>query len=168
MRSRIHNPNDAWHAYYLKMGEMTGTSNGRGGKNPVFPKTEDFDYELSPYTALSRDFRETAASSSGSKVRGFFIGMGFLPGLVDKVIEENGEENSDALLEILLRCSTNGDSSDSLEGSLNTNEHRSIPNFFPNAHSKEVACFAIPTLNACSLFGQKLLLLFTRPSRLKI
>jgi hypothetical protein len=38
-------------------GEMAGTSNGRGGKNPVFPKTEDFDYELSPYTALSRDFR---------------------------------------------------------------------------------------------------------------
>lgn len=36
---------------------MAGTSNGRGGKNPVFPKTEDFDYELSPYTALSRDFR---------------------------------------------------------------------------------------------------------------
>lgn len=116
---------------------MAGTSNGGGGKNPVFPKTEDFDYELSPYTALSRDFRETAASTSGSKVRGFFIGMGFLPDLVDKVIEENGEENSDALLEILLRCSTNGDSSDSLEGSLNTNERSSIPNFFPNAHSKE-------------------------------
>jgi hypothetical protein len=38
---------------------MAGTSNGRHGKNPVFPKTEDdedFDYGLSPYTTLSRDF----------------------------------------------------------------------------------------------------------------
>jgi membrane-associated protease RseP (regulator of RpoE activity) len=34
--------------------------------------------------------QETAASSSGSKLRSFFIGMGFLPGVVDKVIEENG------------------------------------------------------------------------------
>jgi hypothetical protein len=35
---------------------MAGTSNGR---NPVFPKTEDdddFDYDLSPYTTLSRGF----------------------------------------------------------------------------------------------------------------
>lgn len=46
-----------WCIDKLYTGEMTGTSNGRGGKNPVFPKTEDFDYELSPYTALSRDFR---------------------------------------------------------------------------------------------------------------
>ncbi|WJX90786.1 DNA (cytosine-5)-methyltransferase [Trifolium repens] len=119
---------------------MAGTSNGR---NPVFPKTEDdddFDYDLSPYTTLSRGFgnhQETAASSSGSKLRSFFIGMGFLPGVVDKVIEENGEANSDALLEILLRCSTNGDSPDSLEGSLNASERRSIPNIFPNTHTKE-------------------------------
>lgn len=34
--------------------------------------------------------QDTAASSSGSKVRAFFVGMGFLPCLVDKVIEENG------------------------------------------------------------------------------
>lgn len=39
---------------------------------------------------LVHNHQETAASSSGSKVRAFFIGMGFLPGLVDKVIEENG------------------------------------------------------------------------------
>ncbi|CAL5199055.1 unnamed protein product [Lathyrus oleraceus] len=116
---------------------MAGTSSGREGKNVIFPKSEDFDYGVSPYTTLSRGFGETAASSSGSKVRAFFIGMGFLPCLVDKVIEENGEENSDILLEILLRSSTNGDSSDSLEGSLSTSQHRSIPNFFPNAHSNE-------------------------------
>lgn len=36
-----------------------------------------------------------------------------------------------------MRCSTNGDSPDSLEGSLNASERRSIPNIFPNAHSKE-------------------------------
>ncbi|XP_004508100.1 probable inactive DNA (cytosine-5)-methyltransferase DRM3 isoform X2 [Cicer arietinum] len=100
---------------------MAGTSNGREGKNVIFPKTEeeDLDYEISPYTIFSRDVRDTAASSSGSKVRAFFVGMGFLPCLVDKVIEENGEENSDALLEILLRSSvlqrSNSESSDSLD-----------------------------------------------------
>ncbi|MCI36055.1 DNA (cytosine-5)-methyltransferase DRM1-like, partial [Trifolium medium] len=57
------------------------------------------------FNIFLQNHQETAASSSGSKLRSFFIGMGFLPGLVDKVIEENGEGNSDALLEILLRCS---------------------------------------------------------------
>lgn len=34
--------------------------------------------------------QDNAASSSGSNLRSFFTGMGFLPSLVDKVIEENG------------------------------------------------------------------------------
>ncbi|RDX77357.1 hypothetical protein CR513_42539, partial [Mucuna pruriens] len=51
---------------------------------------------------------DNVASSSGGKLRAFFIGMGFLPCLVDKVIEENGEENSETLLEALLRYSSPG------------------------------------------------------------
>lgn len=35
---------------------MAGTSSGREGKNVIFPKSEDFDYGVSPYTTLSRGF----------------------------------------------------------------------------------------------------------------
>lgn len=35
---------------------MAGTSSEREGKNVIFPKTEDFDYGMSPYTTLSRGF----------------------------------------------------------------------------------------------------------------
>ncbi|XP_027330477.1 probable inactive DNA (cytosine-5)-methyltransferase DRM3 isoform X2 [Abrus precatorius] len=67
--------------------------------------------------------------------------MGFQPCLVDKVIEDNGEENSEILLEALLRCSahkSNYESSDSLDGSLNTSRgQRNAPNFCPDDHSKE-------------------------------
>ncbi|KAK7264765.1 hypothetical protein RJT34_32375 [Clitoria ternatea] len=123
------------------LGEMARNSNGREGKTVLVPKTEDLDYDLPPYTTFSRDVGDNAASSSGSKLRAFFIGMGFLPSLVDKVIEENGEENSETLLEALLKCSahkSNCYSSDSLDGSLNTSRgRRSAPNFCPDGHSKE-------------------------------
>ncbi|KAJ1418688.1 Ubiquitin-associated domain [Sesbania bispinosa] len=120
---------------------MARDSNGREGKIAMVPKTEDLDYEFPPYTTFSRDVGDNGASSSGGKLRAFFIGMGFLPSLVDKVIEENGEENSDTLLEILLRCSahkSNCDSSDSLEDSLITRKgRRSAPKFCSDGHSKE-------------------------------
>lgn len=41
-----------------------------------------------PYIFLL--FQDNVASSSGSSIKSFFIGMGFLPSLVDKVIEEKG------------------------------------------------------------------------------
>ncbi|KAK7363424.1 hypothetical protein VNO77_05567 [Canavalia gladiata] len=194
-------------------------SNTREGKTTIIPKTEDLDYELSPYTTFSGDvgahyfhvlklclfiaykirgILDNVASSSGGNLRAFFIGMGFLPYLVDKVIEENGDDNSEILLEALLRCSktqlkyltrqswvvvwkqspqtphwwkagslaaepsfakfsnllveqmpilvlqqsrahkSNSDSSDSLDGSLNTSRGRSAPNFCPDGHSKEL------------------------------
>ncbi|KAK7291738.1 hypothetical protein RIF29_07115 [Crotalaria pallida] len=128
---------------YPLSGEMAGpSSGGREGKKTMFPKTEDdFDYEdLPPYSTFSANVGNNVASSSGGKLRAFFIGMGFLPSLVDKVIEENGEDNSDMLLEILLKSSahkSNSDSSDSLEGALNTRRsRRSAPNIFPVGHSE--------------------------------
>ncbi|KAE9602546.1 hypothetical protein Lal_00049769 [Lupinus albus] len=121
---------------------MAGSSNGREGKKAMLPKTEDdLDYdELPPYSTFSANVGDNVASSSGGKLRSFFIGMGFLPSLVDKVIEENGEDNSDMLLEVLLRSSaqkSNSDSSESLSGSLNTRGKRSAPTFFPVDHSNE-------------------------------
>ncbi|KAL2338905.1 hypothetical protein Fmac_013351 [Flemingia macrophylla] len=118
---------------------MAGDTNRREGKTVMVPKTEDLDYELPPYTTFSGDVGHVA-SSSGGKLRAFFIGMGFLPCLVDKVIKENGEENSETLLEALLRYSANKshcESFDSLGGSHNTNGGTSAPNFYPDGHSTE-------------------------------
>ncbi|KAK4265967.1 hypothetical protein QN277_026948 [Acacia crassicarpa] len=86
------------------------------GKQIVIPKTEILDYELPPYSTCPAD---NVASSSGGNLRAFFIGMGFLPCLVDKVIKENGEGNTDQLLETLFTYSalekSNVQSSDSLD-----------------------------------------------------
>ncbi|XP_054805685.1 probable inactive DNA (cytosine-5)-methyltransferase DRM3 isoform X1 [Prosopis cineraria] len=89
------------------------------GKRVVIPKTEVLDYELPSYTTCPRDVGDNVASSSGGNIREFFIGMGFLPCLVDKVIKENGEGNADQLLETLFAYSalekSNSQSSDSLD-----------------------------------------------------
>ncbi|KAF7837660.1 putative inactive DNA (cytosine-5)-methyltransferase DRM3 isoform X2 [Senna tora] len=89
------------------------------GKTTLVPKTEVLDYELPSYTTCSRDVGDNVASSSGGNLRAFFIGMGFLPSLVDKVIEENGDRNADQLLETLFSYSavqkSNSESSDSLD-----------------------------------------------------
>ncbi|CAJ1940745.1 unnamed protein product [Sphenostylis stenocarpa] len=120
---------------------MTRNSNTREGKTVMVPKTEDLDHELPPYTTFLGDVGDdNGASSSGGKLRAFFIGMGFLPYHVDKVIEENGEENSETLLEALLRFSahkTNCDSSDNLGSFRNTSRGRSAPNTYPDGHTKE-------------------------------
>ena len=88
----------------------------------MVPKPEllDFDVELQPpYATFSGNVGDNVASSSGSQLRSFFVGMGFQPSLVDKAIEENGDQNSDRLLEVLLSYSalqkSNSESSDSLE-----------------------------------------------------
>ncbi|WVZ13009.1 hypothetical protein V8G54_017539 [Vigna mungo] len=127
-------------------GKMAGNSNTREGKTIMVPKTEDLDYELPSYTTFSGNVGEAnGASSSGGKLRAFFIGMGFLPCVVDKVIEENGiscEENSETLLEALLRCSahkSNCDSSDSLSGFHNTSSGTRAPNIYHDGHSKEAS-----------------------------
>ncbi|KAF7819558.1 DNA (cytosine-5)-methyltransferase DRM2 [Senna tora] len=47
----------------------------------------------------------SSPSSSNSKMFDHFVGMGFSEKLVSKVIQENGEENADSLLETLLTLS---------------------------------------------------------------
>ncbi|THF95984.1 hypothetical protein TEA_009387 [Camellia sinensis var. sinensis] len=63
---------------------------------------------------------DNVASSSGTNLRSSFIGMGFSQSLVDKVIEEKGEDDVDLLLETLFAYSAlqkpQSESSDSLDG----------------------------------------------------
>lgn len=72
---------------------------------------------------------DNVASSSSSRVRSSFIEMGFPPSLVDKAIEENGEDNEGMLLETLCEYSakkdTRPESSNSLGGLLNVNNELS-------------------------------------------
>jgi len=49
---------------------------------------------------------DNGASSSGGELRAFFIGMGFLPCLVDKVIEENGTLCGTRILMSCTKCMT--------------------------------------------------------------
>ncbi|KAL1832624.1 hypothetical protein ACET3Z_002275 [Daucus carota] len=69
---------------------------------------------------------DNVASSSSSRVRSSFIEMGFPPSLVDKAIEENGEDNEGTLLETLFQYSaqkdTRPESLNSFGGFLNTND----------------------------------------------
>ncbi|KNA11152.1 hypothetical protein SOVF_137920 isoform A [Spinacia oleracea] len=68
--------------------------------------------------AESRHLGENVASSSGTNLRSSFIGMGFTPSLIDKVIKDKGEEDAGLLLDTLFAYSahqkSNSESSDSL------------------------------------------------------
>ncbi|OMO53419.1 DNA (cytosine-5)-methyltransferase DRM2-like protein [Corchorus capsularis] len=82
------------------------SSSGQQGQNTIVPKPEMLDFDFPDDALYARQhLRDNAASSSGSNVRSFFIGMGFLPSLVDKVIEEKGEDDTDLLLETLINYS---------------------------------------------------------------
>ncbi|KAI4335047.1 hypothetical protein L6164_013730 [Bauhinia variegata] len=128
-------------------GEMTRDSNGncstdQDGKRPMVPKTEILDYELSTYTTFSTDFGDNIASSSGGNLRAFFIGMGFIPSLVDRVLEENGGDNVELLLETLFTYSalqnSNLESSNSLDVAPSATRGKSVAtNFFAEGHSKQ-------------------------------
>ncbi|GFP83101.1 DNA (cytosine-5)-methyltransferase drm2 [Phtheirospermum japonicum] len=72
---------------------------------PIIPKDEGLDYNFPPQITCPRPAVEDVASSSGINLRASFIGMGFAPSLVDKAMEENGEENAESLLETLFAYS---------------------------------------------------------------
>ncbi|KDP27982.1 hypothetical protein JCGZ_19062 [Jatropha curcas] len=67
--------------------------------------------------------------------------MGFSPSLVDKVIEENGEDNVDLLLEILTECSglqkSNSQSSDSLDSLFDDKDASNPPEYSTFVEPKE-------------------------------
>lgn len=79
-----------------ELGGVTGTT-----------KVEVLGYdELPSENMYSRLMGDDVASSSGSNVRSSLIGMGFHPSLVDKAIEQNGEDNVELLLETIFAYST--------------------------------------------------------------
>ncbi|XP_057471385.1 LOW QUALITY PROTEIN: probable inactive DNA (cytosine-5)-methyltransferase DRM3 [Actinidia eriantha] len=86
----------------------------------TIPKIEISRLDLSSENLHSRHIGDNGASSSGSNLRSSFIGMGFSQYLVDKVIEEKGEDDVDLLLETLFAYSARqkpqSESSDSLDG----------------------------------------------------
>ncbi|KAA8527972.1 hypothetical protein F0562_035159 [Nyssa sinensis] len=90
------------------------------GEAGTMPKTEVLDFDLPSENMGSRHIGDDVASSSGSNLRSSLIGMGFSPSLVDKAIEEKGEDNVDLLLETLFEYSAlqkpESESSDSLDG----------------------------------------------------
>ncbi|KAF9674326.1 hypothetical protein SADUNF_Sadunf10G0115700 [Salix dunnii] len=74
-------------------------------KNLIKPKHEKLDFDLAFESLQSSEGGDNVASSSRSYLKSFFTEMGYSPSLVDRVIEENGEDNVDLLLEILMECS---------------------------------------------------------------
>ncbi|XP_057476461.1 probable inactive DNA (cytosine-5)-methyltransferase DRM3 isoform X2 [Actinidia eriantha] len=86
----------------------------------TMPKIEISGLDLPSENLHSRHIGDNVASSSGSNLRSSFIGMGFSQSLVDKVIEEKGEDDVDLLLETLFAYSAHqkpqSESSDSLDG----------------------------------------------------
>uniref|UniRef100_A0A5B7BJM0 Putative domain rearranged methyltransferase n=1 Tax=Davidia involucrata TaxID=16924 RepID=A0A5B7BJM0_DAVIN len=90
------------------------------GETGTMPKAEVLDFDLPSENMGSRHIGGDVASSSGSNLRSSLIGMGFSPALVDKAIEEKGEDNVDLLLETLFEYSAlqkpQSESSESLDG----------------------------------------------------
>ncbi|KAL7210690.1 hypothetical protein ACSBR1_032115 [Camellia fascicularis] len=111
-------------------------SSEQDGEAGTMPKNEILD--LPPDKIHSRHIGDNVASSSGTNLRSSFIGMGFSQSLVDKVIEEKGEDDVDLLLEKLFAYSAlqkpQSESSDSLDG-LFCNKKDEIA---ADSHPKEV------------------------------
>ncbi|XP_050216140.1 probable inactive DNA (cytosine-5)-methyltransferase DRM3 [Mercurialis annua] len=107
----------------------------------IIPKPEGFDFNLpSDDIIYPTQLRENAAASSSAiNVRSYLTEMGFLPSLVDKVIEENGDENVDLLLEVLIECSArqNSRSSDSLDTLFNNKDSSKPPEYSTFVQTKE-------------------------------
>lgn len=105
------------------------------------PKVGVLGLNLQSATMTSRNTGDNVASSSGSNLRSNFIGMGFSPSLVDKVIAKNGADSADLLLEALLEHSdlqkAGSESSDSLESLFNDDDgaSRSLKEE-PDAHNE--------------------------------
>ncbi|XP_048235297.1 probable inactive DNA (cytosine-5)-methyltransferase DRM3 isoform X2 [Ricinus communis] len=122
---------------------MRKVHNGETSSNQktTVPKPEMLDFDFPSDFIYSSQLGETAASSSASDVRSFLTGMGFLPSLVDKVIQENGEDNVDLLLEILMECSdpqkSNSQSSDSLDTLFNDKDASNPPEYSKFGQPKE-------------------------------
>lgn len=124
---------------------MPSQNNGENGDKAkaIVPKPEILDFELPADRACASSMHvgENIASSSGSNLRSSFIGMGFSPSLVDKVIEEKGQDNVDLLLETLIEYNalqeSNSQSSDSLDTLFGDKDANSPPEISTMVQPKE-------------------------------
>ncbi|KAJ3696554.1 hypothetical protein LUZ61_000259 [Rhynchospora tenuis] len=105
----------------VKIEENTDSGLATGRTNTmisVVPKAEPLDINLSTESIQVKE--EAGPSSSVSHLRSHFIGMGFSPSLVDKVLQENGNGDENSILETLFTLSalekSGAESSSSLEG----------------------------------------------------
>ncbi|OAP01565.1 hypothetical protein AXX17_AT3G18240 [Arabidopsis thaliana] len=80
-----------------------GSSNHERNEQILFPKPETLDFDLPCDTSFPQQIGDNAASSSGSNVKSLLIEMGFCPTLVQKAIDENGQDDFELLLEILTK-----------------------------------------------------------------
>ncbi|KAL1202651.1 putative inactive DNA (cytosine-5)-methyltransferase DRM3 [Cardamine amara subsp. amara] len=78
------------------------TKMGDGSGGSMFPKPETLDFEFPCDTSYSGQI-DNAASTSGSHVKSLLIEMGFCSTLVQKAIDENGEDDLELLVEILTK-----------------------------------------------------------------
>ncbi|CAN6726673.1 unnamed protein product [Malus baccata var. baccata] len=121
--------------FHFGKGMLLKSSSEQEYEKAIVAKEEILDSELPSDPAFSGHFGNNVASSSGSNSRSDLIGMGFSPSLVDRVIEEKGEGDTELLLETLLsypdsRKSDSGssDSLDSLFDDKDVSSHPEIPN----------------------------------------
>ncbi|XP_047319096.1 probable inactive DNA (cytosine-5)-methyltransferase DRM3 isoform X2 [Impatiens glandulifera] len=97
-----------------------------------------------------RHIRDASASSSGSKLRFSLIDMGFTPSVVDKVIEEKGEDDADLIMETIFSYSKSPVArSDSLDDLLIDNKDE----IAVVGHLKEVLHKSNSSDSLDSLFG---------------
>ncbi|KAK9182115.1 hypothetical protein WN944_025257 [Citrus x changshan-huyou] len=130
---------------FASMGDLPSQNNGENGDKAkaIVPKPEILDFELPADRACASSMHvgENIASSSGSNLRSSFIGMGFSPSLVDKVIEEKGQDNVDMLLETLIEYNalqeSNSQSSDSLDTLFGDKDANSPPEISTMVQPKE-------------------------------
>ncbi|OIT02947.1 PREDICTED: probable inactive DNA (cytosine-5)-methyltransferase DRM3 [Nicotiana attenuata] len=110
------------------------------GVSGIMPKVEDPYCEFPSLYTYTRPTGDNIASSSGSSVRSSLLAMGFNASLVDKAIEENGEDNIDLLLETLVANSDppRAESSDSLDSLFGDDEDtNSSAKYDGDVHIKE-------------------------------
>ncbi|XP_078165934.1 putative inactive DNA (cytosine-5)-methyltransferase DRM3 isoform X2 [Carex rostrata] len=95
---------------------------------PVLPKAEPLDIDTSSEPIQVKE--EAGPSSSVSHLRLNFIGMGFSPALVDKVLQENGDGDANSLLETLFTYSAlekrGAELSSSLEGLFSSDDDEEV------------------------------------------
>ncbi|XP_010551200.1 PREDICTED: DNA (cytosine-5)-methyltransferase DRM1 [Tarenaya hassleriana] len=129
------------------MGDMRGFV-GSGGSSEherdeqiLMPKAETLDFDLPCDTTYSQQFGDNAASSSGSNVRSLLIEMGFQPSLIQKAIEEKGEDDIDLLLETLMKESVVKHPGKSMDGLIRPKQEPGV------AHEDEDRRMALLTMS---------------------